>query len=136
MERIEPLGEYKEVELISGNFQKTTRIGSQMTAEMETMMIDFLRSNNDLFAWSPSDFQGINPEIIVHRLNIDPQVKPVKQKKRVFGIERNKIIEEEVAKLLRAGFVRENSVHNLAIKCCGGPKGSRKMEDVYGLHGS
>ncbi|KAL2232755.1 UNVERIFIED_CONTAM: Retrovirus-related Pol polyprotein from transposon [Sesamum indicum] len=78
-----------------------------MTAEMETMMIDFLRSNNDLFAWSPSDFQGINPEIIVHRLNIDPQVKPVKQKKRVFGIERNKIIEEEIAKLLRAGLVRE-----------------------------
>ncbi|XP_011078132.1 uncharacterized protein LOC105161948 [Sesamum indicum] len=107
MERIEPSGEYKEVELISGNFQKTTRIGSQMTTEMETMMIDFLRSNHDLFAWSPSDFQGINPEIIVHRLNIDPQVKPVKQKKRVFGVERNKIIEEEVAKLLRAGFVRE-----------------------------
>ncbi|KAL2251241.1 UNVERIFIED_CONTAM: Retrovirus-related Pol polyprotein from transposon [Sesamum indicum] len=107
MERIEPSGEYKEVELISGNFQKMTRIGSQMTAEMETMMIDFLRSNNDIFAWSPSDFQGINPEIIVHRLNVDPQVKPVKQKKRVFGIERNKIIEEKVAKLLRAGFVRE-----------------------------
>ncbi|KAL2232085.1 UNVERIFIED_CONTAM: Retrovirus-related Pol polyprotein from transposon [Sesamum indicum] len=88
MERIEPSGEYKEVELISGNFQTTTRIGSQMTTEMETMMIDFLRSNHDLFAWSPSDFQ-------------------VKQKKRVFGVERNKIIEEEVAKLLRAGFVRE-----------------------------
>ncbi|KAL2237770.1 UNVERIFIED_CONTAM: Transposon Tf2-12 polyprotein [Sesamum indicum] len=71
------------------------------------MMIDFLRSNNYLFAWSPSDFQGINPEVIVHRLNIDSQVKPVKQKKRVFGIERNKIIEEEVNKLLQAGFVRE-----------------------------
>ncbi|KAL2237388.1 UNVERIFIED_CONTAM: Retrovirus-related Pol polyprotein from transposon [Sesamum indicum] len=107
MERIEPSEEYKEVELISGNFQKLTCIGSQMTTEIETMMIDFLRSNSDLFAWSPSDFQGINPEIIVHRLNIDQQVKPVKQKKRVLGIERNKIIEEEVGKLLQAGFVRE-----------------------------
>ncbi|KAL2228098.1 UNVERIFIED_CONTAM: Retrovirus-related Pol polyprotein from transposon opus [Sesamum indicum] len=107
MKRIEPLEEYKEVELISGNFQKTTHIGSQMTKEMETMMIDFLQSNNDLFAWSPSDFQGINPEVIVHRLNIDLQVKPVKQKKRVFGVERNRIIKEEVNKLLQAGFVRE-----------------------------
>ncbi|XP_011093333.1 uncharacterized protein LOC105173330 [Sesamum indicum] len=107
MERIEPLEEYKEVKLISENFQKTTRIGSQMTKEMETMMIDFLRNNNDLFAWRPSDFQGINPKVIVHRLNIDSQVKPVKQKKRVFGVKRNRIIEEEVNKLLQAGFVRE-----------------------------
>ncbi|KAL2249927.1 UNVERIFIED_CONTAM: Retrovirus-related Pol polyprotein from transposon [Sesamum indicum] len=90
METIEPLEEYKE-----------------MTMEMETMIIDFLWSNNDLFSWSPSDFQGIDPEVIVHRFNIDSQVKPVKQKKRVFGVERNKIIEEEVNKLLQAGFVRE-----------------------------
>ncbi|KAL2245958.1 UNVERIFIED_CONTAM: Gag-Pol polyprotein [Sesamum indicum] len=62
MERIEPSEEYKEVELISENFQKMTRIGSQMTMEMEKMMIDFLRRNNDLFAWSPS-FQCINPEL-------------------------------------------------------------------------
>ncbi|KAL2226663.1 UNVERIFIED_CONTAM: hypothetical protein Sindi_2025000 [Sesamum indicum] len=107
MERIEPSEEYKEVELISGDFQKTTRIGSQMMAEMETLMIDFLRSNKDLFAWNPSDFQSIDHEVIVHRLNIDPQVKPVKQKKRMFGVERNKIIEEEENKRLQAGFVRE-----------------------------
>ncbi|KAL2228546.1 UNVERIFIED_CONTAM: Retrovirus-related Pol polyprotein from transposon gypsy [Sesamum indicum] len=105
MERIEPSEEYKKVELISGDFQKTTCIGSQMTAEMETLMIVFLRSNNDLFAWSPSNFQGIDPEVIVHRLNIDPQVKPVKQNKRMFGVERNKIIEEEVNKLLQASMM-------------------------------
>ncbi|KAL0406538.1 UNVERIFIED_CONTAM: hypothetical protein Slati_3967700 [Sesamum latifolium] len=68
-----------------------------------------------MFAWSPSHFQGIDPEIIVHRLNVDPQVKPIKQKKRTFGVERNKIIEEEVNKLLEAGYV-SNTIHELAIK--------------------
>ncbi|KAL0355819.1 UNVERIFIED_CONTAM: hypothetical protein Sradi_4028800 [Sesamum radiatum] len=59
-----------------------------------------------MFAWSPSDFKGINPEVIVHRLNVDPMV-PVKQKKRSFGVKRNKIIEKEVKKLLEAGYVSE-----------------------------
>ena len=83
-----------------GEFNKTIRIGSQMTPKMEMMTIDFLRKNSDMFAWSPSDFKGIYPEVIVHRLNIDPQIKPIKQKKRVFGVERNRIIEEDVNKLL------------------------------------
>ncbi|KAL0439193.1 UNVERIFIED_CONTAM: Transposon Ty3-I Gag-Pol polyprotein [Sesamum latifolium] len=39
--------------------------------------------------------------------NVDPQVKPIKQKKRSFEIERNRIIEEEVDKLLKAGYVIE-----------------------------
>ncbi|KAL2251292.1 UNVERIFIED_CONTAM: Retrovirus-related Pol polyprotein from transposon gypsy [Sesamum indicum] len=107
MERLEQLEEYKEVELITGDFQKTARIGSQMSKEMEMLMIHFLRNNSDMSTLSPSDFKGINPEIIVHRLNVDSQVKPVKQKKRMFGVKRNKIIEEEVNKLLQAGFTRE-----------------------------
>ncbi|KAL2250153.1 UNVERIFIED_CONTAM: Retrovirus-related Pol polyprotein from transposon gypsy [Sesamum indicum] len=59
--------------------------------------------NVDLFAWSPADFNGINLEVIVHRLNVDPMVRPVQQKRRSFGVERNRIIEQEVAKLLKAG---------------------------------
>ncbi|KAL0416179.1 UNVERIFIED_CONTAM: hypothetical protein Slati_3449800 [Sesamum latifolium] len=106
-ERIEPVEGYKEIELSPGEPNKTTRIGSQMAPELEALTIDFLGKNNNMFAWSPSDFQGINPEIIVHRLNIDPQCKPIKQKKRAFGVERNRIIEEEVNKLLKAGYISE-----------------------------
>ncbi|KAL0449374.1 UNVERIFIED_CONTAM: hypothetical protein Slati_1493800 [Sesamum latifolium] len=53
------------------------------------------------------DFRGIDPEVIVHRLNVDTMVRPVKQKKRSFGVERNRIIEEEVNKLKEAGYVSE-----------------------------
>ncbi|KAL0447287.1 UNVERIFIED_CONTAM: Transposon Tf2-12 polyprotein [Sesamum latifolium] len=70
-------------------------------------MIELLRESADLFAWSPSDFRGIDPEVIVHRLNVDPMVRPMKQKKRSFGVERNRIIEEEVSKLKEAGYVSE-----------------------------
>ncbi|KAL0445906.1 UNVERIFIED_CONTAM: Retrovirus-related Pol polyprotein from transposon gypsy [Sesamum latifolium] len=60
-----------------------------------------------MFTWSPSDFRGIDPEVIVHRLNIDPMARPIKQKKRSFGIKRNRITEEEVNKLFEARYVSE-----------------------------
>ncbi|KAL2235267.1 UNVERIFIED_CONTAM: hypothetical protein Sindi_1258900 [Sesamum indicum] len=70
-------------------------------------MVKFLKENADMFAWSPSDFKGINSKIIVHRLNMDPTARPVQQKKRTFGTEKNRVIKEEVDKLMRAGYVSE-----------------------------
>ncbi|KAL0462026.1 UNVERIFIED_CONTAM: hypothetical protein Slati_0090200 [Sesamum latifolium] len=74
---------------------------------MEALMMEFLRDSVDMFAWSPSDFKGIDPEVIVHSLNVDPIAKLVKKKKRSFGVERNNIIEEEMNKLLDTGYVSE-----------------------------
>ncbi|KAL0394443.1 UNVERIFIED_CONTAM: Retrovirus-related Pol polyprotein from transposon gypsy [Sesamum latifolium] len=107
MERIGPVEEHISIELIAGQPEKVTRIGSSMSKSMETMMIEFLRKSMDLFAWSSSDFKGIDPEVIVHRLNVDPMMRPIKQKKRSFGAKRNRIIEEEVSKLIEAGYVSE-----------------------------
>ncbi|KAL0420544.1 UNVERIFIED_CONTAM: Retrovirus-related Pol polyprotein from transposon gypsy [Sesamum latifolium] len=106
-ERIEPMEEHRSVELTAGQPEKVTRVGSSMSKSMETMMIEFLRKSVDLFAWNPSDFKGIDPEVIVHRLNVDPMMRPIKQKKRSFGAERNRIIEEEVSKQMEAGYISE-----------------------------
>ncbi|KAL5562028.1 hypothetical protein UlMin_031775 [Ulmus minor] len=53
------------------------------------------------------DMPGINPNVIVHRLNIDPNFKPIKQKRRTFNAERYMAINTEVDKLLKAGFIEE-----------------------------
>jgi len=50
---------------------------------------------------------GIDPSIIVHRLNVSPSFSPIRQKKRVFAYERDKAIAKEVRKLLEVGFIRE-----------------------------
>ncbi|KAL5563407.1 hypothetical protein UlMin_033154 [Ulmus minor] len=50
---------------------------------------------------------GIDPSVIVHRLNIDPNFKPVKQKRRTFNAERYMAINTEVDKLLKADFIEE-----------------------------
>ena len=50
---------------------------------------------------------GIDPSVIVHRLNVNPASSPIRQKKRVFTQERDKVIVEKVRKLLEANFIRE-----------------------------
>jgi hypothetical protein len=50
---------------------------------------------------------GILREIIEHSLRIRANVKPIKQRLRQFDDERRRAIEEEIAKLLDAGFIRE-----------------------------
>jgi len=50
---------------------------------------------------------GIDPSVIVHKLNVDPNYRPVKQRRRTFTAERNQTVAEEVEKLLKVGFIRE-----------------------------
>ncbi|KAJ9542393.1 hypothetical protein OSB04_028899 [Centaurea solstitialis] len=63
--------------------------------------------HSDCFAWSHEDMVGIDPDIISHKLNVDPSFKPVKQKRRKFAPERNKVINDEVDNLLKTGKIRE-----------------------------
>ena len=50
---------------------------------------------------------GIPVTIIQHRLNVDPEKKPVQQRRRVFDPERNRAVTDEVNKLLASNFIRE-----------------------------
>jgi hypothetical protein len=36
------------------------------------VLVDFLRANTDIFAWSPSDMLGIPREVTEHSLDILP----------------------------------------------------------------
>ncbi|XP_033134290.1 uncharacterized protein LOC117127749 [Brassica rapa] len=54
-----------------------------------------------------TDMHGIDPEIIMHKLQVDPLHQPVKQKRRNFAPERGAIINEEVESLLGARFICE-----------------------------
>lgn len=72
-----------------------------------TWLIDFLKYNLDFFAFSHEDMPGIDPEIIMHKQQVDPLYPPVRHKMRKFALERDEIINEEVKNLLNAGFIRE-----------------------------
>ena len=50
---------------------------------------------------------GIDPSMIVHRLNVSPSSSLIRQKKRVFAQEQDKVIADKVQKLLKADFILE-----------------------------
>ena len=101
-DRIEAL---KTMELVEGKANKTTKIGTTLSPEMRTRLIRFLKENLDAFAWSHEDISGISPEVLQHKLNVDPERKPVQQRRRTFTPERDQAVAEEVTKLLTAGFI-------------------------------
>ena len=75
------------VELVEGDSSKVTKISGELESPLKEEIINFLKGNFDVFAWSHGD---------VH--NID---------KLVFAPAQNKAVIEEVDKLLTAGLIHE-----------------------------
>jgi ribonuclease HI len=71
------------------------------------VLVDFLRANAEIFAWSPSDMPGIPRDVTEHSLDIRARARPVKQTLRRFDEEKRRAIGEEIHKLLAAGFIKE-----------------------------
>ena len=56
------------MKLVDGQAIKTMRIGTTLSPGMRAKLIQFLKENLDVFAWSHEDMPGIAPEIIQHKL--------------------------------------------------------------------
>ena len=65
------------VELVDGELMKTTMVGMTLSPEMKEKLVQFLKNNLDIFAWSHEDMPGISTKIIQHKLYVDPKKKPV-----------------------------------------------------------
>ena len=73
----ETVEELEEVTLDALRPERTIRIGMLASQPVRQALITFLRENQDVFAWSHEDMPGIDPSIIVHRLNVSPSSSPV-----------------------------------------------------------
>ena len=73
---------------IAENPDRNVWVGSQLPDPERRHLVELLKANTDVFAWSATDMAGIPPEMMTHRLNIDLTMRPVRQKKRSFALER------------------------------------------------
>ena len=67
----------KTVKLVEGEIARMTRIGTTLSPKMRTRLIQFLKENLNVFIWSHEDMPGISLTVIQHKLNVDPEKKPV-----------------------------------------------------------
>ena len=87
--------------------EKVTFVGVSLPKDLKVEFVKFLRNNRDVFAWIAADMPGIDPSYMTHKLNVNPDRKPIQQNKRTFAPERQEAIRQEVEKLLEAGFIEE-----------------------------
>ncbi|XP_056690478.1 uncharacterized protein [Spinacia oleracea] len=83
------------------------RVGAGIEKALRNEILSVLREFKDVFAYTVEEMSGIDPSIMTHHLHIKPEYKPVKQKLRHQGVERNAAAAAEVKKLLEAGFIKE-----------------------------
>jgi hypothetical protein len=86
---------------------QTVVIGSDLSADEEANLVQFLQKNKDVFAWSAKDLTGVDRNFIEHKLNIDPSVKPRKQKLRKMSDDKVIDVKSEIQRLLDATIIRK-----------------------------
>ncbi|GAV62853.1 hypothetical protein CFOL_v3_06376 [Cephalotus follicularis] len=87
-ERPQPVEDVLQVPMEEGDNGKVFQVGSQLGEVEKGELITFLRNNKDIFAWSTEEVPGIIPDVMVHKLSVDPARPPTSQKKRNFAPER------------------------------------------------
>ena len=71
---------------------RVVKVGKCLGRELTGKLTKFWRKNQDVFAWTYANMVGIHPNVMCHRLNIAPQEKPVRQKRRELDVDRYKVL--------------------------------------------
>ena len=73
----EPTEVLEDISLDENNLERCTRVGADLEEKTKKDLVQFLKKNTDVFAWSHEDMPGIDPSVITHRLNVCPSSKLV-----------------------------------------------------------
>ncbi|XP_071739802.1 uncharacterized protein [Rutidosis leptorrhynchoides] len=83
------------------------QIGAILSTNAKDTLCKLLAASIDVFAWEPSDMTGVPREIAQHRLNVNPNITPVVQKKRAMALERSNFLDNEVQRLVDASIMKK-----------------------------
>ena len=105
--QIQPKEEFEEVNpgADSGS-PKPIFISSQLSTKEREQFMEIMKRYVDVFAWTYDEMSDLDSVLVVHSLNVDPRTKPVIQPTRIFHIEIEGQITQEVKKLLAARFIK------------------------------
>jgi len=99
----------KVIQINLGNEANSKRIfiSENLSLSEKEDLICLIQEYINIFAWNYEDMPRFGPQVVMHRLNINPDAKPVKQQQRKFYPEIMEVIESEDKKLIDSGFVRK-----------------------------
>ncbi|XP_072062132.1 uncharacterized protein [Arachis hypogaea] len=104
--RPEPEGDMEKLQ-IRPTKEEYIFINRNLPYDLKEELFQLLKQNKDLFAFTPADMPGIHPDLMSHRLAVDPKAKPVAQRRRKMSPDRAAEVKRQVKALLEANFIRE-----------------------------
>lgn len=69
---------------------RVTFIRVHLTSPLCEEIISVLTEHRDCFTWSYGGMTGIDPSIIIHKLQVNPEFSPIKQKRQRFPLSSTK----------------------------------------------
>ena len=72
IDKIDALEDPEEVYLDLDHPDHVVKIGNYLGPEVQNQLIEFLRAHKTTFAWSTDDMVGVDPNVIPHKLTVDP----------------------------------------------------------------
>ena len=73
-----PLEEVTPVSIHPSHPDRHVIIGTELAEELRSSMVEFLKRNYDVFAWSQGNVPGIDNQVATHRLFSNPDYPPVR----------------------------------------------------------
>ncbi|XP_072081025.1 uncharacterized protein [Arachis hypogaea] len=104
--RPEPEGDMEKLQ-VGQTKDEYTFINRNLPYDLKEDLSQFLKQNRNLFAFTPADMPGIDPDLMSHRLAVDPNAKPVAQRRQKISSDRAAEVKRQVKALLEANFIRE-----------------------------
>jgi len=98
--RPEPATDIIDIPLDDDYPERSMRIDNTLDPSIKDAIDGLLKQYQDVFTFEPSKMPGIAPDVMQHRLKVDPSHKPLIQKRRHLGAERSVAAAAEVKKLL------------------------------------
>ena len=95
------------VSIAEGEPQRQFLISDSLSEEHKSQLLTLLNKYQDVFAWTPYEAPGVDPELICHELNVSPEYKPVIQKARRTAPQHAEAVREEVERLLKIEAIQE-----------------------------
>ncbi|KAL0416905.1 UNVERIFIED_CONTAM: hypothetical protein Slati_3522400 [Sesamum latifolium] len=105
--KVDPVNEIRSLSLSDTNICRAVQVGSNLNQEEVEQLRRFFQNKQEVFEWEEGGTTGIDEKVIQHELHVKKGARPVKQRKRNFGRERNQVIYEEIHRLLKLGYIRE-----------------------------
>ena len=96
-----------ENDVIGNDPENFFQVGAQLPPPEKEKLIEFLRKNVDVFAWSAYKAPGVDPSFICHHLDVNPSITPKKQSPRPSSKDHSDAVRDEVKKLRQARAIKE-----------------------------